>query len=53
MAMCQWSLLKGGLNANVGMWLNGLQCHSSPGGSERSKPLGIWMAAAPILFKSK
>lgn len=52
--MCQWSLLKGGLNANTGMWLSGLQCHSSPADSERrSKPLGIWMAAAPILFKNK
>lgn len=36
------------------MWLGGLQCHSSPAGSERrSKPLGIWMAAAPIVFKTK
>lgn len=52
--MCQWNLSKGGLNANICMWLGGLQFHSTPAGSERrSKPLGIWMAAAPILFKTK
>lgn len=52
--MCQWNLSKGGLNANICMWLGGLQFHSTPAGSERrSKPLGIWMAAAPLLFKTK
>lgn len=51
--MCQWSLLKE-LNANTGVWLNGFQCHSSPAASERrTNPLGIWMAAVPILFKIK
>lgn len=53
-SVISWHLPVESLTANIGRWPSGFQFHNSPTSSERSsRPLGMWMAGAPVPFKTK